>query len=76
MSGPGDRRDCPVLTCRNTIPADQTMCAACYGGLPQHMRVAMDAAVRAVRRQPTKSNRMRLDTAVRNAIRMAGAVRP
>jgi len=76
VSGPGDRRDCPVLTCRNTIPADQTMCAACYGGLPQHMRVAMDAAVRAVRRQPTKSNRMRFDTAVRNAIRMAGAVRP
>lgn len=75
MSAPGERRDCPVLTCRATMPAEQTMCAACYGELPNHLRAAMDAAVRAVRRQPTKSNRTRLDTAVRNAIRMAAAAR-
>ena len=74
MSGPGDRRDCPVLTCKATIPAEQTMCAKCYGALPKHMQVAMDAAVRAVRRQPTKSNRNRLNVAVTNAIRMAAAV--
>lgn len=75
MSAPTDRRDCPVLTCTATIPADQTMCAQCYGALPNHMRVAMDAAVRAVRRQPTKSNRNRLNTTVSNAIRQATAAR-
>ena len=75
MSAPGERRDCPVLTCTATIPAEQTMCAACYGALPNHMRVAMDATVRAVRRQPTKSNRNRLNAAVTNALRMAGAAR-
>lgn len=74
MSAPGQRRDCPVLTCTGTIPAEQTMCAVCYGALPKHMQVAMDAAVRAVRRQPTKSNRNRLNAAVTNALRMAGAV--
>lgn len=74
MSAPCERRDCPVLTCTATIPADQTMCAKCYGALPKHMQVAMDAAVRAVRRQPTTSNRNRLNAAVKNAIRMAAAV--
>ena len=76
MNAPGQRRDCPVLICTATIPAEQTMCAACYGALPKHMQVAMDAAVRAVRRQPTKSNRNRLNAAVSNALRMAGAVQP
>jgi len=75
VSGRGERRDCSVLTCKATIPADQTMCAECYGALPQHMRVAMDAAVRAVRRQPTASNRTRLNSAVRNAISMAAGLR-
>lgn len=75
MSAPADRRDCPVLTCTAKMPAEQTLCAQCYGALPNHMRVAMDAAVRAVRRQPTKSNRNRLNAAVTNALRMAGAVR-
>lgn len=75
MSASIDRRDCPVLTCTATIPADQTMCAQCYGALPNHMRVAMNAAVRAVRRQPTKSNRNRLNTTVSNAIRQATAAR-
>lgn len=75
MSGPGERRDCPVLTCKATIPADQTMCAACYGALPRYMQVSLDVVVRDVRRQPTMRNRKRLDQAVTNAIRMAGAVR-
>ena len=75
MSGPGERRDCPVLTCTATVPAEQTMCAACYGALPTYMRVALDVAVRDVRRQPTARNRKRLDSAVSNAIRFAATVR-
>ncbi|MDP2234419.1 MAG: hypothetical protein Q8K89_12335 [Actinomycetota bacterium] len=75
MSAPGERRDCPVLTCKATIPADQTMCATCYGALPKYMQVALDVVVRDVRRQPTARNRKRLDTAVVNAVRMAATVR-
>ena len=74
-AGPGARRNCPVLTCKATVPADQTMCAACYGALPNYMRVALDAVVRDVRRQPTARNRKRLDSAVSNAIRFAATVR-
>lgn len=75
MSGPGDRRDCPVLTCKATMPAEQTMCAACYGALPRYMQVALDVAVRDVRRQPTTRNRTRLNQAVTNAVRTAATVR-
>lgn len=75
MSGPGERRDCPVLTCKATVPADQTMCAKCYGALPTYMRVALDVAVRDVRRQPTARNRKRLDSAVTGAVRLAASVR-
>jgi len=75
MSGPGERRDCPVLSCKATMPEGQTMCASCYGALPNHMRVAMDAAVRAVRRQPTMANRTRLTTAMSTAIRLAAGLR-
>lgn len=75
MSGPGERRDCPVLTCKATVPAEQTMCAACYGALPKYMQVALDVAVRDVRRQSTQRNRKRLDSAITNAIRTAASVR-
>lgn len=73
--GPGARRNCPVLTCKATVPAEQTMCAGCYGALPNYMRVALDGVVRDVRRQPTARNRKRLDSAVSNAIRFAATVR-
>lgn len=75
MNGAGDRRDCPVLTCTATIPAEQTLCAACYGALPNYMRVGLDAVVRDVRRQPTARNRKRLDSAVTGAVRYASSVR-
>lgn len=75
MSGSGERRDCPVLTCKATVPAEQTMCAACYGALPKYMQVALDVAVRDVRRQSTQRNRKRLDSAITNAIRFAATAR-
>ena len=51
------------------------MCAACYGALPRYVQVALDVAVRDVRRQPTTRNRTRLNQAVTNAVRTAAAVR-
>lgn len=69
------RKPCPVTTCTETTPAGQVMCVKCWEALPQHVRVSIDAAMRSVRRQPTKSNKARVDTAVRNAVRIAATVR-
>lgn len=69
------RKACPVMTCAETMPADQVMCLKCWDALPQHVRVSIDTTMRAVKRQPTKSNKARVDTAVRNAVRIAATVR-
>lgn len=71
MSG---RKACPVMTCSETMPADQVMCLKCWGALPQYVRVSVDVTTRAVKNQPTGRNRHRLDEAVRNAVRIAATV--
>lgn len=72
MSAPVPRRPCPVLTCRGDMAADSTMCTNCLIALPAYQRVALDGAVKAVRRQPTASNKQRLASAIRNAVFAAG----
>lgn len=74
MSAPASRRPCPVPTCTHDMAIDSTMCTHCLAALPAYQRVALEGAVKAVRRQPTKDNKQRLTRAITNAIIAATGV--
>ncbi len=61
------RVDCPVLTCRNMMPAGQVMCARCWDHVPKSLRKDIDGA---------KSGSTRRQEKVRLAIASAQAVSP
>lgn len=70
-----DRRPCPVVTCRNTVPSGQVMCVACWEVLPTYVRQSVAQTATKAGRHPTTHSKQARDRARDSAIRMAAGMR-